>query len=153
MGIVYHLIYFALINEAATAFGIIFIIQGALFFYFGVLRHEIQFGYRGDLKAIIGFVLILYALLIYPLLGHLQERIYPSTPTFGLPCPTTIFTFGLLLCTNRRYPRSLLIIPLLWSIIGTSAAVKFGIKEDLGLLASGILCLAMVLFGNRRKIS
>ncbi|WP_339379209.1 DUF6064 family protein [aff. Roholtiella sp. LEGE 12411] len=47
---------------------------------------------------------------IYPLIGYSLERTFPSLPTFGIPCPTTIFTFGLLFWTNKKFPSSLLIV-------------------------------------------
>jgi Family of unknown function (DUF6064) len=34
---------------------------------------------------------------------------------------------------------SLLIIPVLWSIVGTSAALSFGVKEDFGLLVAATM--------------
>jgi len=56
------------------------------------------------------------------------------------PCPTTIFTFGILLCAggNRL---AVLVIPLLWSVIGGSAAVLWQVPQDYGLIAAGILSL------------
>jgi Family of unknown function (DUF6064) len=64
---------------------------------------------------------------------------------FGLvPCPTTIFTFGMLLLAARP-KRPLLWPPLVWSVIGFFAAVKFGISEDVGLLLAGIVTAAIVL--------
>jgi hypothetical protein len=35
MGIVYHMVFFATINKAAYLFGVFFIIQAILFFYYG----------------------------------------------------------------------------------------------------------------------
>ena len=67
---------------------------------------------------------------------------------FGLvPCPTTIFTFGMLLLAARP-KRLLLWLPLLWSAIGFFAAVKFGIYEDVGLLVAAIVT-AIVLLRDR----
>ena len=64
---------------------------------------------------------------------------------FGLvPCPTTIFTFGMLLLAGR--PRRLLLwLPLLWSAIGFFAAIKFGIREDIGLLLAGMVTAVIIL--------
>ena len=75
---------------------------------------------------------ITYAMLVYPLLGMALGHGYPRAPMFG-PCPrpTTIFTFGMLPPAGR--PRRLLLwLPLLWSAIGFFAAIKFGIREDIG---------------------
>lgn len=48
-----------------------------------------------------------------PSLGVAIGHTYPAQPTFGLPCPTTIFTFGLLLWVRPPVPWSLLVIPVL----------------------------------------
>jgi Family of unknown function (DUF6064) len=95
-----------------------------------------------------GAIFIAYALVIYLLIGYVLGRIFPSTPTFGTPCPTTIFTFGLLLWADRKISLSLLIIPVLWSIIGTSAALSFGVKEDFGLLVAATIGTAAIIQHN-----
>lgn len=149
MGIVYHLIFFTTINKAAFLFGIVFILQGILFFIFGVIKSKISFMFRSDKFGITGIILILFALIIYPVLGYTFGHIYPYSPTFGLPCPTTIFSFGILLLSDKKCPVAILIIPFLWSIIGFTAAFNFGIIEDTGLLVSGLITLIMVLWRNR----
>ena len=97
-------------------------------------------------------VLILFALIIYPVLGYFIGHVYPFSPTFGLPCPTTIFTFGLLLLNSKRCPVTILIIPLVWSIIGFMAAIQFGILEDTGLLVAGLITISLLLYRNRMLI-
>lgn len=151
IGIVYHIIFFSTINKAAYFFGILFIIQGALFAIYGIVKCNITFEYRNNYYNYIGLIFILYALIIYPLLGHLFGHKYPNSPTFGLPCPTTIFTFGLLLFVNKKISVLILIIPLLWSIIGFGAAVNLSIYEDYGLLIAGVLGFVLLLIQNKKK--
>jgi len=75
---------------------------------------------------------------------------YPNGPTFGLPCPTTIATFGLLLWVRGRVPGWLFVIPAVWSIVGSSAAFRFGILEDYGLLAAGVVGTVAIARKNRQ---
>jgi Family of unknown function (DUF6064) len=82
------------------------------------------------------------------LLGYALGQTFPGSPTFGTPCPTTIFTFGLLLWADKKVPLSLLIIPVLWSIVGTLAALNFGIKEDFGLLVAGTIGTTFIIWYN-----
>jgi hypothetical protein len=89
-------------------------------------------------------------MVVYPLLGSAFGHAYPRSPTFGLPCPTTIFTFGLLLWTDTKLPKNVLIITFLWSLIGSSAALTLGIFEDTGLLVSGILGVALIIMRDRK---
>jgi hypothetical protein len=92
-------------------------------------------------------------MIIYPLLGISLGHTYPRSPMFGVtPCPATIFTFGMLLWTTKPVPVYLLIIPLLWSIIGMSAAVSLRVYEDFGLVVAGVLGTILILLKNRKAI-
>jgi uncharacterized membrane protein HdeD (DUF308 family) len=147
-GVVYHLTFFTEISPPAYFFGVLFVFQGLLFLYEGVVRNRLSFRASRRLNGILGAILIVYALAIYPLIGYALGRIFPTSPTFGVPCPTTIFTFGLLLLTDKKVPLNLLIIPVLWSLVGTSAALSFGIKEDFGLLVAAMLGTASIIWRN-----
>ena len=145
-GIVYHCIFFTAINPAARLFGILCIVQALLFLVFGGIGSAIRFHpATANRSTITGGVLLLYALVLYPLLGMFFGHHYPQTPTFGLPCPTTIFTAGLLFLAFPSTGWFMGIIPVLWAIVGGSAAFKLGIYQDYGLIVSGIL-LAVLLF-------
>lgn len=150
MGIVYHIIFFTEINPAAYIFGVAFIVQSFLLMTFGVLKNRLSFSFRSDLFGWTGIILIVYALIIYPVLGHFLGHTYPASPTFGLPCPTTIFTFGVLLLTDKKCPLVLLIIPFVWSVLGFTAAFSFGVWEDTGLLIAGLVTLPLVMIKNRK---
>ncbi len=151
MGVVYHLLYFTVINKAAYLFGIVFIIQGILFLMYGVFMPKFSFVFRTDVYGITGLMLVLYAMIIYPLIGLFIGHVYPYSPTLGLPCPTTILTFGLLLLTDRKFPVIFLVIPFLWSIIGFTAAFNFGIWEDTMLLVAGIVSVLLIVIKNKKS--
>jgi hypothetical protein len=148
-GLVYHIVFFTSINNLAYVFGGFVILQGVLFFIAGSLRQKISFRPHRDIYSIVGGLLILYGLLIYPILGYFLGHVYPYSPTFGAPCPTTIFTFGLLLWTDRKLPKYLLVIPLLWSIIGFFATINWGVSEDIMLLIAGWTATAMIWYRDR----
>ena len=150
IGIIYHIIFFSSINKAAYFFGVLFIIQAVLFYISGVLSNKLSFGFQKNVFNYVGLLLIFYALIIYPLLGYFLGHKYPYSPTFGLPCPTTIFTFGVLLFVNKKISVWLLIIPLLWSIIGFGAALKLSVYEDTGLIISGVFGFVLLLIANKR---
>lgn len=58
-------------------------------------------------------------------------------PVFGVaPCPTTIFTVGVLLTGTWHVARWLLIVPGLWAAVGGSAAIFLGVPQDVALLAA-----------------
>lgn len=149
IGVVYHIIFFTSINKAAYGFGILFIIQALLFLFYGVIKEEIQFNLRRDWIGAVGWTLIIYSLLIYPALGFIQGHGYPYQPTFGLPCPTTIFTFGLLVFTSPKTRMFIYVIPFLWSLLGFSAVVNLGILEDTGLLIAALTSTSLMIYQKR----
>lgn len=150
MAVGYMWLYFADINPAAKLFGAIFVAQALLFAVMAARERGVVYGRERDIRFWVGMVLIIYAMVIYPLLGMVFGHGYPRAPMFGLvPCPTTIFTFGMLLLAARP-KRLLLWLPLVWSAIGFFAAVKFGIREDIGLLVAGVVA-ALILFRPQRK--
>ena len=148
MGVVYHIMYFSSINKAAYLFGIIFLVQSFLFLYFGVIRNEIRIEFNLNLSGVLAMLFIAYSLVFYPLIGYSLGHIYPRNPTFGVPCPTTIFTFGLLLYSKSRISWYIIIVPLLWSIIGFYAALNLSVGEDFGLPVAGILSTILILFSK-----
>lgn len=145
-GVAYHLAFFAAINRAALAFGALFVVQGALLAWDGVSRRR-SFHIHATTSGAVGSALVVYALIAYPLIGLASGQRYPAMPTFGAPCPTTIFTFGVLLWSEEPIPVRLLVIPALWSLVGASAAVSLGIVEDHGLLIAGVV--AMLILARR----
>lgn len=150
MGIVYHLVFFTSINKAAYLFGILFVGQAVLFIYYGVIKSRLSYRFNLNSAAVTGMVLLLFALVIYPLLSFLFGHIYPSSPTFGLPCPTTIFTFGVLLFSYKKVARVILLIPFLWSLTGFAAAISLGMQEDVSLLVAAVAATAILLYKNNR---
>lgn len=146
MGLAYHIIYFSTINKAAYIFGSVFLVQSFVFLYFGVIRKKIQLTFNLNPSGIIALIFLTYSLILYPFLGHILGHSYPRTPTFGVPCPTTIFTFGVLLYCVNRIPWYVLAIPFLWSIVGFFAALNLSIKEDFGLVITGVLSAVILLF-------
>ncbi len=137
-GIGYHLLHFSVINKAAFVFGAMFVVQAFLFAWYAWKSPRTA----PDINPVrwtASAILILYALFFYSLIGYFAGHQYPRAPVFGVaPCPTVIFTFGILLAAERlRW--YLYLIPLLWAIIGTSAAFVLGVREDFGLAAAAIV--------------
>jgi Family of unknown function (DUF6064) len=153
MGVVYNIIFFASINTAAYLFGSLFILQALVFVYEGLIENRLMFEFTGSIYNYAGALHVIFALAVYPLLGFILGHRYPQSPTFGLPCPTTIFTLGIILFIRGRIPLLLIAIPLLWSVIGFTAAFTLDIYEDTGLLAAGLISITLVVFKNRKLLN
>jgi len=137
-GIGYHLMSFSAINPAAKVFGVAFVVQATLLAITS-LRGRLRFRVDlRDFRSRMGLVMVTFAAIVYPLVGAASGHGYPNGPVFGLtPCPLVIFTFGMLLMSERSLPKYLVIVPLAWALIGSTAAFALGIREDTGLLVTG----------------
>lgn len=149
-GAVYHLRFFGAVNPAAKAFGILFLAQGMLLCV-AAIRGTIVFEFRRARFRTIGLAIAAYGLVVYPVVGWLLGHRYPSAPTPGAPCPVAILTIGLLLLSRDRIPMRLLIIPLIWATIATSAALSFGMLEDLGLSVAAVVAAGLVGVQGRKR--
>jgi hypothetical protein len=149
MGGVYHLAYFRPINPAASLFGGVFLLGAAAFAWEGVVRGRLRFEPRIRAQSRIALALIAYALVVYPLLALLLGHGYPAMPTFGLPCPTTLFTLGMLALLRPPYPGYVLAVPVLWTLVGVQAALLLGVYEDLGLIFAGAAGLWLAFHARR----
>jgi hypothetical protein len=145
MAVGYHFFHFSGINPAAWLFGALFLLGGFAFVWFGVVKDKIVFQRSAGARGIAGAVLVVFALVLYPAIGYLAGHRYPAAPTFGLPCPTTIFTLGMLLFAAHPVPRWVLVVPLLWAAVGSVAAFQLGVIEDLALLAASVVTVVVML--------
>jgi hypothetical protein len=152
-GIGYHWLHFSGINPAAWLFGAVFLVQATVLSASPFLFPEMRFAVRADARSIAGLALVVFATAAYPAWGRLAGHRYPAMPVFGVaPCPTTIFTVGLLLLGPWRAVRWLLIVPVLWAAVGGSAAILLGVPQDYGLVAT-MLIVAAFAFGHRRDLA
>jgi hypothetical protein len=143
--VAYHVAFFTRINPAAWLFAALFLAQAVLFFRVGVMHQRLSFAPWGNAWAPLAWCLIAYSL-SYPVINAIDHRSLQRIPTFGVPCPTTILTVGVLMLATPRY-RSLAVVPVIWSAIGGSAAFLLGVSADFALPIAGI---ALAVFSVRR---
>ena len=152
MAVAYHLAYFANLTPAAYLFAAAFLLEAGLLAWHGLRTRRLHIAVPKEPSVTtVGAVLIAFALVGYPALAYALGQRYPAVPTFGLPCPTVIFTFGLLTWCVRPVPRSVLWIPAAWALIGTTAAVSFGARQDFALLPAALIALGVLLWPRKRR--
>jgi Family of unknown function (DUF6064) len=139
----YHLVFFAAINPLAYIFAALFIAGAVTFFWQGVVYNNLNFKITTGWRMGAGWGLMFFALFFYPAWTYLAGHRYPAFPTFGLPCPTTLFSIGLLAFLSKPYPRSVFVTPILWCFVGSQAAFVFDIQADLGLIVAGVFGLVL----------
>lgn len=144
MGLAYHLAFFTSISPPAYAFAAVFVAGAVVFFWQGVVRRRLEFKFAAGARGVTGLLLVFFALGVYPTWSSFAGLAYLQTPTFGLPCPTTLFTTGLLAWLVRPYPRSALVVPLLWSLVGVQAAFLLDVPQDFGLGVAAVVCTWLI---------
>jgi hypothetical protein len=142
----YHVGFFTRINQAAWGFAALFLLQAAVFFWVGVVQARLSFAPWRNAWASVGWGLVAYSL-CYPAINAAQHLSLSRIPTFGVPCPTMIFTAGMLMFATPRSWR-LSMIPVMWSVIGGSAAFLLGVSADYALPIAG---LALAIFSLARR--
>jgi hypothetical protein len=138
-GFGYHLLFFATINPIAPVFAAFFVLEGLLLLASAIRPGSLRLALGQDIRSLAGLVTIAYALVIYPALGFWAGHGGMAGPMFGVaPCPTTIFTLGVLMIARGAWVIWLSVIPILWSLIGLAAAIQLGIPEDLAMPVAGM---------------
>lgn len=138
IGMIYHILYFSKINKAAYLFGAIFIVQAIFFFVEFRIKKRILIEPVNMYNNITGYFFMIFGAIIYPTIGLINGKGIEYTISFGLPCPSVIYTFGLLILLGKSSPKYLYIIPTIWAIIGLFAAINFGVYQDILLPISAI---------------
>jgi hypothetical protein len=148
----YHVAFFTSINPAAWFFAALFLVEAVLFVWWGTMRGTLRFAAGSSAWAPVAWVLVAYSL-FYPAINAAQHGTFVRIPAFGVPCPTTIFTAGLLMLATPRI-WALTIVPIVWSAIGGSAASLLGVRADYALPVAGVALVLSLMFpkGHRRLV-
>jgi len=149
-GIGYHLAFFSRINPIAPVFALFFVLQGILLLASAMLPGNLRLHLGQDFRSITGLVTIIYALAIYPVLGIWAGHGLMAGPMSGVaPCPTTIFTIGILMMSRGVWAIWLSVTPFLWSLIGLAATIQIGIPEDLAMPVAGVFLAGTLVWQAR----
>ena len=148
----YHYLHFATINFVAPLYAGLFVLQGLLLLWTGLIRGSLAVRFRAGLFGWAGLALALAALAAGPLADWLFAQDWRSVRVVGLaPAPTTVFTLGLLLLSQGRTPLHLSVIPFLWTLIAGATGWILAIPQDLVLPAAGLGGFALMVWKKRRQ--
>ena len=146
---VYHAVYFSRINPAAWLFAALFLIEAYGLWRFANVAPPLWIRAPLGPRQAIGSALMIYAVL-YPGLVMLAGTTLPRAPLFAVPCPLAIFTLGVLVAGGSAFPARLALIPVGWAIVGTSAAVSFGVTADFALAVAALVLVIARVRATRR---
>lgn len=139
-GAVYHIGFFTGITPAAYVFGAMFLIQGLIILIL-TFKNRIVFNLHNNIRSYAGYFFMIFGLILYPATGWLSGEGPVTTISSGLPCPTTIMTFGLIMIAEGKSVKFLLIIPVIWTLIGVNAALNFGVYQDFMMVFAAIIAI------------
>ena len=139
-GLVYHALFFTRINPAAWLFTALFVLQAVAFVWLGIVRRSLTFHWSRTPRHAAAIALVAYSL-ADPFLVLLSGHEAPRAPLFAVPCPTTLFTAGLVL-TGSRPELLVLIVPTLWAMVGGTGALTLGVPPDFMLFPAAV-CLVV----------
>ncbi|MCC6552612.1 MAG: hypothetical protein IT372_06245 [Polyangiaceae bacterium] len=140
------LAFFRTVSRTGAPEGAVFIVEGAMMFLAGVVWTRLSFRLAPGPRGALGLAFAVYALVLYPVVGYLAGHAYPRAFLFGVaPGPTAIFTFGMLLMTDRPVPIWLLPIPFVWSLFSLPIAIALRAPEELALPIAGVTATALLL--------
>jgi len=138
---------YATINWAATWLAAGFALQGLLLWIAVFTARPRPFS---GLGRPFGFLLMVCALVLQPLLPLLLERPWQQGEVFAItPGPTVVATLGLLLA--QRAPWWLLVLPLLWCAIDGATLWTLQAPEAALLPAAGLLTMLLRALPLRRR--
>ena len=143
VGIVYHAGFFSGINPAAWLFAALFVTQALMLQWNHVADRPLDYEWRWQRRHLVGGALMAYAL-AYPLLASASHGSdWAAGPLFLVPCPLVMLDTGLMLTAAHPVPRPILVVPAIWSLIGGSAALFFGVLPDLMLFACAAILIGL----------
>jgi hypothetical protein len=152
IGVEYHGVALGGLQPHGDLLGTLFVLQGLLLFWHGVLMGRLSFHPQAGAPGLAGGAFLVYSLAVYPLLCELLGQGALTGQSLGVaPGPTAIFTLGLFLWTEEGPPLDLLVIPVLWAVLGTQTAWDLGQWPDLVLPAVAALSLGLVLRRRWRR--
>lgn len=145
-GLAFHWSQYSVINFAAPAFAALFVAEGFLIAWSGVLRGHLQFQFQRSLRGWCGLAIIGLAALLYPVLGLFTDMAWPKSPAFGLsPEPVALLTLGAFLNGRRRAAMIHGAAAILWLAAAAGASWLLTLPDGLPLIAAAIIGGAMAL--------
>jgi Family of unknown function (DUF6064) len=120
---------YATINWITSYVAPLFVLQALVLLWWGGVRGKLSFRASQSPAGMVGVVLAVVGLLLYPLLTRVSGRPWSQAEVFGIhPDPTVLGTLGLVLLTSARWSWTLLIVPILWCIFSGATLVAMHLQ-------------------------
>lgn len=143
---------YATINWAASYFAWLFVAEALLLGWLGAAGGRLRFARRRDAAGLVGALLFVGSVALYPVLAPALGRGWSQSELFGVaPDPTVLGTLGLLLMAegSPRPRRALLAAPLAWCLLGGATLLAMESPEAWILLPVAVLVPALSMARGR----
>jgi hypothetical protein len=153
----FHWQRYASINLVAGYFALAFALEAVLLLWFGGVRGRLAPVPITRLQQGAGLGLLLFALLIFPLMGPLMGRSWTQAEMFGMaPDPTALATLGVVLFAGARPLWGLVPIPVAWCLVSGATlwameSPDFAVVPLAALLAVGLALAGRLARGGRQR--
>lgn len=142
---------YATINWAAGYAVPVFALEALLLTGYGA-KGELTYRSRRDASGVVGLLLLVFGLLIYPLLAPLLGRPWQQAEVFGIsPDPTVIATLGLFVLAEGSGRGTLLVIPILWCLFSGATLLAMGSPEAWIQLSTPVIVLGVCVSSRRAR--
>lgn len=146
VGFAFHLGRYSTINWAAKYFAAMFVSQGLLLVWYGIVRGRLRFVVSRSVGDRMAVGLLVVSAVLEPIAGRLAGRTWSQVELVGVtPDPTAVAALALLALATPRSPRALLVIPFTWCVIGGATLWALGSAEAWVVFLSGLLGLVLAL--------
>jgi uncharacterized membrane protein YwaF len=143
---------FAPIHWGADWYAAAFFLQALLLLVYGVSRRRVEFEIGNSMRAGIGILVLLGALLVMPATAHLTGREWMQAELFAMtPDATALATLGLLLLAKSRAAVWLVVIPVAWCFITGATLSVLEAPEAMILPAAAFLTIALISMPIRQQ--
>jgi hypothetical protein len=143
---------FAPIHWVANGYAVAFFLQALLLFIYGISRRGLEFEAGNPVRAVIGIILLLCALLVMPATAYLTGREWLQAELFAMtPDATALATLGLLLLAKGHVAIWLAAIPVAWCFITGATLWALEAPEAMILPAGAILTITLMLVPTRKR--
>lgn len=143
-GYIFHFERLSAINWIAYVYAFIFLMQVLRLSWIGLKRDELRFSLKATLSDSFGFIVLLYAIIVYPLITVYQSGLL-QIEMFGLlPIPVLIATFGIILMSEEKPKLILLLAPAVASFFEGLTAIAADHYHAVSVLIIAVISVIII---------